>query len=189
MTVRTSGAEVRVRPLAELTTLRVGGPAEVWTVHDDASARDATDAPFRPIGAGSNLLVSDDGVPERVVRLGRAYNDVRAFGDAHEAWLGCATPLPGLVRRAQRAGLSGLEGLLGVPAELGGAVVMNAGTRFGEVGEVLREVEWLRDGRIERVPAEDLGLAYRRSQVPGGALLLRARLALTPSTPERVAAA
>ncbi len=189
MTPRSPNAEVRIRPLAQLTTLRVGGPAEVWTVDDDEAAREATEAPFRPIGAGSNLLVSDDGVPERVVALGRPYNDVRRFGAETDVWLGCATPLPGLVRRARQAGLSGLEGLLGVPAALGGAIAMNAGTRFGEIGEVLEEVEWLRDGRVERVPASELGLGYRRSELPDDALLLRARLRLARSTPERVAVA
>ena len=187
MTPRSPRAEVRIRPLAELTTLRVGGPAEVWTVHDDAAAREATEEPFRAIGAGSNLLVSDAGVPGRVVALGRAYNDVRRFGAEADVWLGCATPLPGLVRRARAAGLSGLEGLLGVPAALGGAIAMNAGTRFGEMAEALHEVEWLRDGRVERVPAAELGLGYRRSELPEGALLLRARLRLVRSTPERVA--
>jgi UDP-N-acetylmuramate dehydrogenase len=187
--VRPSGARVAVRRLAELTTLRVGGPAEVWEVDDVAAARDATAERFRPIGAGSNLLVGDAGVEGRVVKLGRGFDDVRTFGAEADVWLGAATPLPGLVRRAQKAGLSGLEGVLGVPAVLGGAVAMNAGTRFGEVGDVLQEVELLVDGAVERLPADALQLGYRRARLPDGALLLRARLRLTRSTPERVARA
>jgi len=187
--VRDSGARVAVRPLAELTTLRVGGPAEVWEVDDVAAARDATSEPFRAIGAGSNLLVGDAGVEGRVVKLGRGFDDVRSFGPEADAWLGAATPLPGLVRRAQKAGLSGLEGVLGVPAVLGGAIAMNAGTRFGEIGDVLEEVEVLVNGAVERLPAEALGLGYRTAHLPEGALLLRARLRLTRSTPERVAEA
>ncbi|NBC97209.1 MAG: UDP-N-acetylmuramate dehydrogenase [Deinococcus-Thermus bacterium] len=178
-----------MRPLAELTTLRVGGPAEVWEVDDVAAARDATSEPFRAIGAGSNLLVGDAGVEGRVVKLGRGFDDVRSFGPEADAWLGAATPLPGLVRRAQKAGLSGLEGVLGVPAVLGGAIAMNAGTRFGEIGDVLEEVEVLVNGAVERLPAEALGLGYRTAHLPEGALLLRARLRLTRSTPERVAEA
>ncbi|MDZ7802134.1 MAG: UDP-N-acetylmuramate dehydrogenase [Trueperaceae bacterium] len=183
------GARVTVRPLAGLTTLRVGGPAEVWEVDRDEAVREATRAPFRVIGAGSNLLVADAGVDDRVVKLGRAYDDVRTFGEKADVWLGAATPLPGLVRRAQRAGLSGLEGLLGVPAVLGGAVAMNAGTRFGELSDVLREVELMIDGRVERLPAGALRPAYRRAHLPSGAVVLRARLTLTPSTPEAVAEA
>jgi len=186
---RASGARVRIRSMAELTTLRVGGPAEVWEVDDVTAARDATSEPFRALGAGSNLLVADAGVEGRVVKLGRGFDDVRTFGDDAEVWLGAATPLPGLVRRAQKAGLSGLEGVLGVPAVLGGAIAMNAGTRFGEVSDTLREVEVLVNGSVERLPASALDLRYRHAQLPEGGLLLRARLALTPSTPERVAAA
>jgi len=79
--------------------------------------------------------------------------------------------------------------VLGIPAQLGGAVVMNAGTRFGEIGDALLEVELMIDGRVVRVPAADLGLGYRRSALPPRAVVLRARLSLTPSTPERVARA
>jgi len=185
---RASGARVRIRSMAELTTLRVGGPAEVWEVDDVTAARDATSEPFRALGAGSNLLVADAGVEGRVVKLGRGFDDVRTFGDDAEVWLGAATPLPGLVRRAQKAGLSGLEGVLGVPAVLGGAIAMNAGTRFGEMSDTLREVEVLVNGSVERLPADALDLRYRHAKLPEDGLLLRARLALTPSTPERVAA-
>ncbi len=177
----------RVVELSAYTTLKVGGPAELWEVEDTADLVEATREPYRVLGGGSNLLVSDDGVAERVIRLGRSYNDVRAFGEGKvDVWLGAATPLPGLVRRAQRAGLSGLEGLLGVPAVLGGAVAMNAGTRYGEMSDTLQEVELFVNGAVERLPAADLKLAYRHAELPPGAVVTRARLRLTPSTPEAV---
>ena len=178
--------EVRRVELRELTTLKVGGPAELWEVGDEAGLAEATREPYRVLGAGSNLLVSDAGVSERVVRLGRAYNDIATMDGRRDLWLGAATPLPGLVRRAQRLGLSGLEGLLGVPAVLGGAVAMNAGTRFGEMSDTLQEVEVFVDGGLERLPADALGLAYRHARLPEGAVVVRARLRLTPSDPERV---
>lgn len=184
-----AGARVRRRPLAQLTTLRVGGPAEVWEVEDTRGLAEATREPFRVIGAGSNLLVADGGVPERVVKLGRAYNDLRAFDGTGDLWLGAATPLPGLVRRAQRAGLSGLEGLLGVPAVLGGALAMNAGTRFGELSDTVVEAELFAGGAREVVPADALGLRYRHAELPPDAVVLRVRLQLAASTPERVQAA
>ncbi len=177
--------------LETLTTLGVGGPAELWEVENEADLLIATHEPYRVIGAGSNLLVADAGVPERVVKLGRAYNSLREFdlesgrGES-DFWLGAATPLPGLVRRAAEAGLSGLEGLLGVPAVLGGAVAMNAGTRFGEMSDTLQEVEIFVGGKTERLNADALGLGYRRSALPPGAILTRVRLLLTPSTKERV---
>ena len=185
------GLPERVR-LSSLTTLGVGGEAELWVVESTAELTEAAREPFRVLGAGSNLLVADTGVAERVIKLGHAYNDVRTFGDTsafgaeHDVWLGAATPLPGLVRRAAEVGLSGLEGLLGVPAVLGGAVAMNAGTRFGELGDTLSEVEVFVGGGLERLPASALGLSYRHSALPPGAVVTRARLKLTPSSPERV---
>lgn len=183
----TPGVSVRTVELSDYTTLKVGGPASLWEVEDLAGLKEATSEPYRVLGGGSNLLVADAGVPERVIRLGRSFNDVRSFGDKHDVWLGAATPLPGLVRRAQRAGLSGLEGLLGVPAVLGGAVAMNAGTRFGELSDTLQEVEIFVDGSLERLPADSLSLRYRHAELPRGAVVTRARLRLTPSDPESVA--
>ena len=177
---------VRTVPLSRLTTLRVGGPAELWEAESEADLREATSEPFLVLGAGSNVLASDDGVTQRVIRLGRSYNTLSAFDGSPDLWLGAATPLPGLVRRAQQAGLSGLEGLLGVPAVLGGAVAMNAGTRFGQMEDTLEEVELFVDGGLERVPASELGLSYRRSQLPTGAIVTRVRLRLAESTPDRV---
>lgn len=185
---RPGGARVQRVRLSDFTTLRVGGPAELWEVEDEVGLREATAEPYRVIGGGSNLLVSDAGVDERVVRLGRSFNDVRSYAGGRDVWLGAATPLPGLVRRAQKAGLSGLEGLLGVPAVLGGAVAMNAGTRFGEMSDTLQEVELFVAGVLERLPAHALALSYRHAQLPAGAIVTRARLRLTPSTPDAVEA-
>ncbi len=174
--------------LGPLTTLGVGGEAELWEVGDEKGLRQATTEAYRVLGAGSNVLISDAGVPERVIKLGRAYNTIRDFDGARDLWLGAATPLPGLVRRATEAGLSGLEPLLGIPAVLGGAITMNAGTRFGEMSDVLQEVEVFVDGGLHLLNVDALGLEYRHSQLPEGAVITRARLRLTPSTPERVAA-
>jgi UDP-N-acetylmuramate dehydrogenase len=183
MPVRTVARRIELK---RYTTLRIGGPAELWEVETLEELREATSAPYRVIGAGSNLLVADQGVSGRVVKLGAAFNSIRSFNQRPEQWIGAATPLPGLVRRAQRLGLSGLEGLLGVPAVLGGAVAMNAGTRFGTISDSLLELELFIEGRVERIKAEELAFEYRRAELPKGSIVTGARLALTPSTPERV---
>ena len=182
----TEARAVRTVQLREFTTLRVGGSAELWEVADEGEIAAAQREPFLVLGAGSNLLVHDRGVERRVVKLGRAFNTLHAFDGAPDFWVGAATPVPGLVRRAQRAGLSGLEGLLGVPAVIGGAVAMNAGTRFGEIGDALVEIEAVVRGEIARLPADALGLAYRRATLPEGAVVTRARLRLARSSPEAV---
>jgi UDP-N-acetylmuramate dehydrogenase len=183
--------ELRIERVAlrDHTTLRVGGAAELWTAEGIAGLIEATREPFLVLGAGSNLLVSDSGVRSRVVRLGQTFNSIADIDGRHELWLGAATPLPGLVRRAQRLGLSGLEGLLGIPAVLGGAVAMNAGTRFGSAADAVDQIELLIDGAVERVAISELEPGYRRLALPEGAVILRAHLSLAPSTPERVAAA
>lgn len=187
-------AEGRITPLARFTTLGVGGPAELWRVRTLDDLARATEEPYRVIGAGSNLLVGDAGVDERVIRLEGEFQTMKAASAALEAgatdlWVGAGTPLPGLVRRAQKAGRSGLEGTLGIPAMVGGAVAMNAGTRFGEIGDAVREVEVWLDGGLHVLDRDELALGYRTSTLPSGAVITRVRLALAPSTPEAVAAA
>ena len=183
-----SRLSVRQVALRTMTTLGVGGPAELWEVASEADLREVTQAPYRVIGAGSNLLVADRGVSERVIKLGPEYQNLTLFTGQTDLWLGAATPLPGLVRRCAEAGLSGLEGLLGVPAVLGGAVAMNAGTRFGCMADVVQEVELFVAGELHRLPASALAMRYRHTELSQGAIITRVRLRLTPSAPERVKA-
>ena len=113
--------------LKTLTTLGVGGPAELWEVENEADLLIATHEPYRVIGAGSNLLVADSGVPERVIKLGRAYNslhelDLESRRGKSDSWLGRSHPVArsrparggggavgarGSSRRARRAGRRG----------------------------------------------------------------------------------
>ncbi|WP_287369793.1 UDP-N-acetylmuramate dehydrogenase [Oceanithermus sp.] len=179
--------KIERRNLAEFTTLAVGGPAEVWTVETPADLVEATAAPYRVLGNGSNLLVADGGVPERVIRLGGVFargtlGRPRAGATYHlTPWIGAGVLLPGLVQEAARLGLSGLEPLLGIPASVGGAVRMNAGTRFGELADVLEAVELFHDGAFHVLDPGELGFGYRTSRLPQGAIVTRVRLRLTPA--------
>lgn len=166
--------------LADHTTFRIGGPAELWVCPDPATLAEATREPFRVIGAGSNLLVSSRGVSERVIKLAGEY----ARGGP-DGWIGAGAPLPGVVHAAREAGLSGLEGLFGIPATIGGAVRMNAGTRYGWMSDTLEEIEIWNGRTFERYPASEIEFAYRSSRLPPG-VLTRARLALIPSSRDRV---
>jgi UDP-N-acetylmuramate dehydrogenase len=188
---------IQRRRLASLTTLGVGGEAELWELTDPGTLLEdlqrATDAPYRLLGAGSNILAADSGIPERVVKFGKGFNSIAAFEASLKRgetsmWLAAATPLPGLVRRAATWGVSGLEGLLGVPAVLGGALAMNAGTRFGDMASIVREVELFVDGKLERLPASDISFNYRHTYLPEGAIITAAKLSLTPSSPDAVKA-
>jgi UDP-N-acetylmuramate dehydrogenase len=189
------GAPRRVR-LAQFTTLGVGGEAELWVCHNLPQLLEATSAPYKILGGGSNLIVSDDGLTERVIRLGGEYSqadltpELETDTHIHTGWVGAAKPIPGFLRQLQRLGLSGLEGLWGVPAQIGGAVRMNAGTRFGEMADALTELEVVVGGQAKVYKREELGFVYRNSNLPsdknGTGIVTRVKLRLEKTTPEIV---
>ncbi len=180
------GDRVRTRvPLAPLTTFRVGGPAALYLEpereEDLATVSRAvgeTTIPFTVIGKGSNVLVSDEGFPGLVLRLGKGYR--WAARDRERIRAGAAMPLPALAGVALRHGLSGLEFGVAIPATLGGAVKMNAGAHDGQTGDIVQRVEIyrVRDGQAVSVPAEAAAFSYRRSAFPEDAIVTAAILAL-----------
>ncbi len=185
----------RVR-LAQFTTLGVGGECELWVCHNEQELKEATTAPYRILGGGSNLIVSDDGVVERVIKLGGDFsatnleNTSTKNGEYITDWVGAAKGIPGLLRQLQKLGLSGLEGLVGVPAVVGGCVCMNAGTSFGWISHALERVEIFVDGRSKEFAPEELDFEYRNSRIPpskfGPGIVTRVKLRLTRSTPAMV---
>ncbi|XLE19967.1 UDP-N-acetylmuramate dehydrogenase [Deinococcus radiomollis] len=189
-----TGARVERLPLSRFTTLGVGGEAEVWTVGNHAQLREAMSAPYRILGGGSNLVVADEGLMERVIRLGGEFAATDLELDPQlstpeqliTGWVGGGVPLPGLLRKLQRLGYGNLEGTVGIPAQLGGAIWMNAGTRFGEAFDGLHSLEIASPEGTRTVTPLDLPWSYRDSGIPRNHIVTRARLKLRPSTPELV---
>ncbi len=180
------------RALADLTWMRVGGPAEVLfqpaDVDDLAAFLAALDpsVPVFPMGVGSNLIVRDGGIPGVVVRLGRGFNSIAIDGGAVTA--GAAALDAHVARRAAEAGLD-LTFLRTIPGTIGGAVRMNAGCYGSYVADVLTSVQVvLRDGTAQDLPAADLHLAYRQSTLPEGAIILGATFTPPAGDPETLAA-
>ncbi len=142
----------------------------------------------RVLGAGANVLISDDGVDGIVVRLDQpAFKQVelRDEGDLVIADVGAGVDLMPFARTMSRDGLSGLECMAGIPATVGGAVRMNAGGKFGDISGVVRDITLLSaDGELETWPKERIGFGYRRSAI-AERTVLSARLALTRDDPER----
>lgn len=172
------GALTADRPLADLTWLRVGGPAD-WLFlpadEDDLAGFLAgldPAIPVFPMGVGSNLIVRDGGIRAVVIRLGRGFNGISIAGDRVTA--GAAALDAHVARRAAEAGLD-LTFLRTIPGSIGGAVRMNAGCYGSYVADVLEEVRIItRDGRVETLPASALSLAYRQSTLPEGAVIIGA---------------
>jgi UDP-N-acetylmuramate dehydrogenase len=179
-------------PLAPLTWLRVGGPAaflfQPADAEDLSSFLAALDParPVLPMGVASNLLVRDGGFDGVVVRFGGPLARVEVEGQVVVAHAGALDQR--VAQTAERAGLSGLEFMIGIPGTIGGAVRMNAGAFGGETAERLSWVEALdRVGRLHRLQPAELGFAYRRSALPDDFLVLRAAFRLARADREAVA--
>ncbi|MEM9785201.1 MAG: UDP-N-acetylmuramate dehydrogenase [Pseudomonadota bacterium] len=176
------------KSLAELTWMRVGGPADVLfqpaDVEDLSALLGTLDPtiPVFPMGVGSNLIVRDGGIAGVVIRLGRGFNAISVGED--EVVAGAAALDAHVARKAADAGLD-LTFLRTIPGTIGGAVCMNAGCYGSYVADVLTSVTVvLRDGQITEMDADTLQLAYRQSTLPEGAVITKARFAPPKGDPE-----
>ena len=169
-------------PLAPLTTLRLGGPARRFVEAESADeVVEALREPALVIGGGSNLVIADAGWPGTVVRISsrgrrverRPGGSVLLTVEAGEEW-------DDVVAATVADGLGGLECLSGIPGRTGAVPVQNVGAYGVEIAETLVDVDLLVDGAVRRVPAAELGLAYRTSVLKGrsDAVVLRVRFAL-----------
>ena len=191
------GGVERAVAAAELSTYRIGGPLAVLVRVPDAEAlrrvgavlADAgDDVPVLVVGRGSNLLVADTGFAGVAVALTGAFEAVDVAEDRVRA--GGAVPLPVLARRAAAAGRTGLEFYVGIPGSVGGAVCMNAGGHGRETREVLiaATVVGLRGDPVRRLGPDDLGLAYRHSDLGPFDVVTDAEFAVRPDEVEACAA-
>ena len=197
-TILRDAAGDRVRrdfPLAPLTSFRLGGPAAVYleaASQEDLAALgralDDTGLPMLVIGKGSNLLISDEGFPGIVVRLGKGFR--WAARDGEQISAGGAMPLPAMANVALSHSLAGLEFGVAIPASLGGSVRMNAGAHHRSLDEVLASVEIFdtRAGEVRVIPASEAGFTYRDSRLPERSVVVGATAALTADDPAAIRA-
>ena len=174
------------RPLADLTWLRVGGPADwLFQPADEADLCDflaalPPEVPVFPMGVGSNLIVRDGGLRAVVIRLGRGFNAIACEGTVTA---GAAALDAHVARKAAEAGLD-LTFLRTIPGSIGGAVRMNAGCYGSYVADHLISVRCVtRGGEIVELAAADLKLAYRQSQLPEGWVIVSATFRADPADP------
>lgn len=177
-------------PLAAYTSARVGGAADALLVARSvaeltnmATRLWTMDIPFRVLGGGSNVLISDRGV-RGVVVLNRAQRmTVHLEEDPPTIWAESGASLNSIVQRAARAGLSGLEWAAGIPGTLGGAIYGNAGAFGGEMAHSLHTVDVLHRQQGQQCwEAAQLAFAYRTSLLKRGeaeAIILAATLRFT----------
>lgn len=175
----------RGRRFAELTSLRVGGSID-WVISPRTEAQAAAvvyeleraGIGWRALGSGSNVLADDGEHHYVVLALKDLKGEVRFEGELVHVSAGYS--LPRLCIDVARQGLSGIEGLGGIPGTVGGALWMNAGAYGHEIGTVTETVRVAREGKVVEIPGSAVQWNYRHTSFKDGELLLGATLRLTP---------
>ena len=183
----------RGKRFAELTSLRVGGAID-WVISpltEEQSAAvvyelEKAGIGWRALGSGSNVLADDAEHHYVVLSLSEMKGEVKFDGECVSVSAGYS--LPRLCIDVARQGLSGIEGLGGIPGTVGGALWMNAGAYGHEIGTVTETVRVAREGQVVGVSGDRVEWNYRHTSFKDGELLLGATLRLTPDEPEAIKA-
>ncbi|MEX2147169.1 MAG: UDP-N-acetylmuramate dehydrogenase [Candidatus Rokuibacteriota bacterium] len=177
--------EVRFKePLSFHTSLRIGGPADIFVIPQDVddirhalAFAEREQLPVNVIGGGNNLLVKDRGIRGVVLKLEGCLGRAEFHGE--EAIAGAGVSLSALIREAAALNLGGMECLVGIPATIGGALAMNAGTPDGWIGNFVSGVYYLNpDGTIGEFKPAAGAVTHRTFHAPPGAVLVGCRLQL-----------
>jgi UDP-N-acetylmuramate dehydrogenase len=184
-------------PMKGCTSLGIGGEADVLATPGDLlSLRNLLavlkeeDIPFFPLGGGSNIIVSDKGIEGVVISLRgfRRIEVLREKQDRVELFVESGVPLQKLVNFCREKGYSGIEGLTGIPGTVGGAICGNAGSFGCEMKDVVVTVAIMgSDAKLQRLKAEGLGFAYRKSDIAPSDIILSANLTMKKDDEKAVA--
>lgn len=189
------GLDAAVRfdePLSRHTTLQIGGPADIWLEPCYQRALCAVMAncrqekiPYLVIGRGSNILFSDEGFRGAVIALGQGPFS-RIAVDGTRVTCGAGAAVNSLLRETWTSGLSGLEFLAGIPASIGGAVIMNAGNRQESIGSLVKGAVVIdHEAGVRQMDARELYFSYRSSNL-AGYVVAEVCLELTGSAPQKI---
>ena len=187
-------------PMKGYTSMKIGGAADVMVFPKDENdlidiIRFAANKgfPLFVLGAGTNLLVRDNGIRGVVVNLSDGFKEVSWLKEKGvsqgwaEAAVGAGVKLVELVNLCRDKGLSGLEFAVGIPATVGGAVFMNAGAYGGEMKDVVEKVEAVgTDGRRHSFGKSSLKFSYRRCELPENMIITRAHLKFKKDSIEEI---
>jgi len=179
-------------PLAKSTWYGLGGPADYFVrpnnieqLKDVALRCRENEIPIRVLGFGSNLLISDDGIKGAVIKLETEQFSQIEF-EAEKVTAAAGVELSRVVLTCVKKGLSGAEALTGIPGSIGGAVRMNAGGNFGDIGAAVEKVSLMdRSGTVFEKCKPELIFDYRRANI-SAPFILNATLNLTEADPEQI---
>lgn len=184
------GIDIRFdEPMSMHTSLKIGGTADIAIFPDDTSllglvrilVNDAI--PHVVIGGGTNILVRDSGIKGTVIFTDKIKDiALNAEHSTLNAEAGCS--LQKIINLCIEHGLSGMEGLAGIPGSMGGAIAGNAGSFGCEIKDVVESVNLLMpDGDIRELSAIDMSFQYRNAKIPSGSIILSAVLSLRKDEP------
>jgi len=176
--------------LAQRTSLGIGGATDLLLIRRHESlpviARMLREAglPFRFLGGGTNLLIRDGELPWIILHLVRPEQDVRIEGNT--VWVDAAADLGRTVTYCAKHDLGGMEGLIGVPGTVGGALRMNAGAYGTQIGSYVREIRLYRGatGELATLRDSEISFEYRHTSFAPDDIMLAVKLEL-PSKPFR----
>jgi UDP-N-acetylmuramate dehydrogenase len=192
-----TGLRLRLaEPLARYTSMKIGGPADIFIAVETRSALASVlgllrrhDTPVCLLGNGSNVLISDRGVRGAVVQLTADFRKAVWLeeGDFVRVRVGAAHPVTQLVREAARKGYAGLEFAEGIPGTVGGALVVNAGAYGSEFETIIEQVEALTaDGQAMTFSRAQMTFTYRDSHLPDGTVVTGVTMRLRKGEPAQV---
>ncbi len=179
-------------PLAKDTWYGLGGPADYFIKPETVEQLktivrrcNENNIPIYVLGFGSNLLINDDGLRAAVIKLeAEKFEQTQFDGEQLTAWAGAK--LSELVLTCVKKGLSGIEALTGIPGSIGGAVKMNAGGNFGDIGAAIETVTLMNSqGDVFEKSKPELMFDYRKTNITAQ-FILNATLKLASADPEQI---
>ena len=165
-------------PMKNHTSFRIGGPADALIIPKDENDlinllkfAKKNGIPLTPIGNGTKLLVSDEGIDGILVKISGCFDNVTISGPKVKA--GAGYSLANLSRLVADCGLSGLEFAVGIPGTVGGGVVMNAGAHGSMMSDVVTSVTAMNvEGQLKRYLKNDLEFGYRQSKLQNNKMIV-----------------
>ncbi len=183
-------------PLAKHTTLGVGGAARLlaFTKNEESLSEalrflNSQAINWRVLGLGSNILVSDAGLPGAIFRLSGQLASLKLLDHGRrfiDVQVGAGLAMGRLLAWSLKQGGGGLHPLVGIPGTIGGAIKTNAGTSLGTITDRLVEVRVLRRGSIRWIAADSLAFGYRCSPFGSRQIILAARFRLPQTVPVKI---
>lgn len=170
-------------PLAPFSTLKIGGPArffiEPHTLEDVVLIQKVClehEIPLHIVSGGSNTLFSDAGFQGVVMKLGASFDHIKIHKDKNTLVVGAAASYAKVTKLALSLGIESAVGWSGIPGLIGGALRMNAGTRMGEIGDVVDELYVVYQGREVIFTRKELDFSYRSNNLPKDSIITGAQL-------------